>query len=32
VTLQIHRRNVIHKMQAGSLADLVRMAGRLGIT
>ncbi|HXB23493.1 MAG TPA: response regulator [Gemmatimonadaceae bacterium] len=32
VTLQIHRRNVLHKMQAGSLAELVRMAGRLGIT
>ncbi|HSY83551.1 MAG TPA: response regulator [Gemmatimonadaceae bacterium] len=32
VTLQIHRRNVLHKMHAGSLADLVRMAGRLGIT
>jgi FixJ family two-component response regulator len=32
VTLQIHRRNVLHKMQAGSLAELVRMAARLGIT
>jgi len=32
VTLQIHRRNVLHKMQARSLAELVRMAGRLGIT
>ena len=31
VTLQIHRRNVMLKMQAGSLAELVRMAGRLGI-
>jgi FixJ family two-component response regulator len=31
VTLQIHRRNVMHKMQAGSLAELIRMAGRLGI-
>jgi FixJ family two-component response regulator len=32
VTLQIHRRYVLHKMHAGSLAELVRMAGRLGIT
>jgi FixJ family two-component response regulator len=31
VTLQIHRRNVMQKMAAASLADLVRMAGRLGI-
>ena len=31
VTLQIHRRNVLHKMQARSPAELVRMAGRLGI-
>jgi len=32
VTLQIHRRNVMHKMQTQSLAELVRMTGRLGIT
>jgi FixJ family two-component response regulator len=31
VTLQIHRRNVMHKMAAASLADLVRMADRLHI-
>jgi FixJ family two-component response regulator len=31
VTLQIHRRNVTRKMAAASLADLVRMAERLGI-
>jgi len=31
VTLQIHRRNVMHKMQAGSLADLVRFAEKLQI-
>jgi FixJ family two-component response regulator len=29
-TLQIHRTHVMHKMEAGSLADLVRMAGNLG--
>jgi FixJ family two-component response regulator len=29
VTLQIHRRNVMQKMLAGSLADLVRMAEKL---
>src|SRR3546814_7205698 len=28
VTLQIHRRNVMQKMAAASLADLVRMAER----
>jgi FixJ family two-component response regulator len=32
VTLQIHRRNVMKKMQAGSLADLVRIAEKLGIS
>ena len=32
VTLQLHRRNVMHKMQAASLADLVRIAERLGIS
>ncbi len=31
VTLQIHRTNVMRKMQAASLADLVRMAGSLDI-
>ena len=31
VTLQIHRRNVMQKMAAASLADLVRTAERLGI-
>jgi FixJ family two-component response regulator len=31
VTLQIHRSRVLHKMGAASLAELVRMAGRLGI-
>jgi len=31
VTLQLHRRNVMQKMAAGSLADLVRMAEKLQI-
>jgi FixJ family two-component response regulator len=31
VTLQIHRANVMRKMEADSLADLVRMAGTLDI-
>lgn len=31
VTLQIHRGKIMHKMEAGSLAELVRMAGALGI-
>ena len=31
VTLQIHRSRILHKMGAASLAELVRMAGRLGI-
>jgi FixJ family two-component response regulator len=31
VTLQIHRSRIMHKMAAESFADLVRMAGQLGI-
>jgi FixJ family two-component response regulator len=31
VTLQIHRGQIMQKMAAGSLAELVRMASRLGI-
>jgi FixJ family two-component response regulator len=31
VTLQVHRRNIMQKMGAASLADLVRIAGRLDI-
>jgi FixJ family two-component response regulator len=31
-TLQIHRGNIMKKMRADSLADLVRVAGTLGIT
>jgi len=31
VTLQIHRSQIMQKMAAGSLAELVRMAGRLSI-
>jgi FixJ family two-component response regulator len=31
ITLQIHRRNVMKKMGAASLADLVRMAATLDI-
>jgi FixJ family two-component response regulator len=31
VTLQTHRTNLMRKMEADSLADLVRMAGSLGI-
>ena len=30
-TLQFHRRQVLAKMQAGSVAELVRMSARLGI-
>jgi FixJ family two-component response regulator len=31
-TIKIHRSQVIQKMQAGSLADLVRMAEKLAVT
>jgi FixJ family two-component response regulator len=31
VTLQVHRGQIMKKMEAGSFADLVRMAGKLGI-
>lgn len=31
-TIKVHRAQVVRKMQAGSLADLVRMAERVGIT
>ncbi len=31
VTLQVHRGQIMRKMEAESFADLVRMAGRLGI-
>ena len=31
ITLQIHRSNIMRKMDAASLPDLVRMAGKLGI-
>ena len=31
ITLQFHRRQVLTKMQAGSVADLVRMSARLGL-
>jgi len=30
-TIKVHRSQVMHKMQAGSLADLVRIAEKLGI-
>ena len=29
ITIKVHRAQVMHKMQAGSLAELVRMAGEL---
>jgi FixJ family two-component response regulator len=31
VTVKVHRGHVMRKMQADSVADLVRMAGRLGL-
>ncbi len=32
ITIKVHRANIMRKMQADSLADLVRMAGRLGLS
>jgi FixJ family two-component response regulator len=32
VTLQVHRGHIMRKMAAGSFAELVRMASKLGIT
>jgi FixJ family two-component response regulator len=32
ITIKVHRGHVMRKMQADSVADLVRMAGRLGVT
>src|SRR6202023_2484219 len=32
ITVKVHRGQVMRKMQADSVADLVRMAGRLGVT
>ena len=30
-TVKVHRARVMHKMQAGSVAELVRMADRVGV-
>jgi FixJ family two-component response regulator len=32
ITVKVHRGNVMRKMKAASVPDLVRMAGRLGVT
>jgi FixJ family two-component response regulator len=32
ITVKVHRGHLMRKMQADSVADLVRMAGRLGVT
>jgi FixJ family two-component response regulator len=32
ITVKAHRRHAVQKMKANSLADLVKMAGRLGLT
>jgi FixJ family two-component response regulator len=32
ITIKVHRSQVMRKMRAGSVADLVRMAGRLGLS
>jgi FixJ family two-component response regulator len=32
ITVKVHRGNVMRKMKADSVADLVRMAGRLGLS
>jgi FixJ family two-component response regulator len=32
ITIQVHRGQIMRKMEASSLADLVKMAGKLGIS
>jgi FixJ family two-component response regulator len=32
ITIQVHRGQIMRKMAASSLADLVKMAGKLGIS